>query len=248
MKNFILAFLLLVSFSSKSQNLLLKITNPQISGNQITYDVSVVNFDSISAMTYCISYDQSNLSFNRIKNIISFMSIFDISTESPNYICNKWLDASLETVSLPDNTVLYRIVFDMVQGMDGDVCFSQEPFASEFLIGDFEFLTSFYIIDDCYPDTSEVILNATHEIKPEDYGMNIQPVSFSNQIQFSIATEQSLEFSLIDIMGRQIQHFPKRNYSMGKNSILLNEKPSKGIYILMTRINNEVISCKIIFQ
>jgi hypothetical protein len=240
--------ILFLSLSINSQGLLMKITNPQINGNQITYDVSVDNFDSISAMTYCISYDQSKLSFNRIKNIISFMSIFDISTESPNYICNKWIDPSLETVSLPDNTVLYRIVFDVVQGMDGDVCFSQVPFASEFLIGDFELLTSFYIIDDCYPDTSEVILNATHEIKPEDYGMNIQQVSFSNQIQFSIATEQSLEFNLFDIMGRQLQHFPKTNYSMGKNSILLNEIPSKGIYILSTLINHQQISSKIIFQ
>lgn len=116
------------------------------------------------------------------------MTIFDISTESPNYICNKWLDASLETVSLPDNTVLYRVVFDMIQGMDGDVCFSQEPFESEFLMGESQELTSFYIIDDCYPDTSEVILSATNEINPEDFGINIQRVSFSNQIQFSIVT------------------------------------------------------------
>ncbi|MEP6646845.1 MAG: hypothetical protein ABJC12_07130, partial [Saprospiraceae bacterium] len=194
--------ILLLSLTIHSQGLLLKITNPQVSGNQITYDVSVVNFDSITAMTYCMSYEQSKLSFNRIKNIISFMSIFDFSTESPNYICNKWLDASLETVSLPDNTVLYQVVFNMLQGMDGDVCFSQEPYESEFLIGEFEVLTSFFIIDDCYPDTLEVILNATQEIMPEDLGMHIRQISFSNQIQFTVDTEKSIEFNLFDIMGR----------------------------------------------
>lgn len=240
--------ILLLSLTIQSQGLLLKITNPQVSGNQITYDVSVVNFDSITGMTYCMSYEQSKLSFNRIKNIISFMSIFDFSTESPNYICNKWIDATLESESLPDNTVLYQIVFNMLQGMDGDVCFSQEPFESEFLIGDFEMLTSFYIIDDCYPDTSQVILNAIQVNKPEDFGIHIQQISFSNQIQFTTDTEKSIEFNLVDIMGRQIDHFPKTHYSSGHNSIMLNKIPSKGIYILTTRLNNQVVSSKVIFQ
>src|SRR5688500_16802169 len=98
MKSIIFTLLLLVPFFLHGQPVLVEITNPQVSGNQVTYDVTVDNFNEIVAYQFEIVYDPTILGFASIENI----NVPDLSTEdgfytnNPGSIVNAWIEPALE--------------------------------------------------------------------------------------------------------------------------------------------------------
>lgn len=80
--------------------------------------------------------------------------------------------------------------------------------------------------------------------------MNVfpMPVNGESQINFSLKKNAEVEFTVMDISGRQVHNSPKVNYPSGSFSIQpewLNNLKS-GYYSLLVRFNNSLISRKIV--
>src|SRR5688572_30069151 len=149
MKQFVIIACLILSFGASAQSITMRIGDPQLAGGQITYELSVQDFTDIVAFQYSISYDSNVISLVSINDIIiPSMNITNFDT-SAGSIVNVWFDNSLDGVTLPDNSILYRMVFEIKTGGAGMVCFSQEPREPEALQGE-ETLLDIYVIDDCH--------------------------------------------------------------------------------------------------
>lgn len=244
MKQFIIACLCFASVSTNAQELLFRITNPQVSGNEVTYDVVVDNFTDMVAIQYGIAYDTQVLTFVAVQNIaIISMSNGNFYNE-PGSIVNVWVDFNVAGVSLPNGTVLYQIVFEMVNDTFGTVCFSDEVIDYEFATTT-GVLNSFSIIDDCYPEPHQIIIHPSSvENFARDYGIQLNTVVRDHKISLSFAEERKIGFTLLDISGKWIQVFPERVYAPGHHQLEFRQVPP-GLYILAGQTDGKQLPFKI---
>ncbi|MGB4847775.1 MAG: cohesin domain-containing protein [Saprospiraceae bacterium] len=224
----------------------MKIINPQISGNQVTYDVRAENFINMISMQYTIRYDTSKLSFVAIQN----MNLVDFSSQCfnaniPGLILNSWYQHGIGGVTMEESTPIYQIVFEMHNGGFGNVCFSEDPLQSEFAKS-IENVISFNIVDDCHPQPFQIILgtSGTEDIALKN-GLDIDPIARDQKIHFRLEHEQTLEFRLFNLDGTQLSAFSEQNYSSGENTLNPGASLVPGIYLLTTQIHQQPLSFKI---
>jgi hypothetical protein len=249
MKSIFCALALLLMLSLNAQELTMGITNPQVNGNQITYDVSTGNFTEMVAMQYSITYDPDVLSFVALENLnLLALDAGDFNTNIPGSVLNVWLEPTLQGVSLDDGTVIYQIVFEMLDGEPGVVCFSEDPVVSEFIKKTIE-LTSFTVVDDCHSEPFQILLtiSSLQDIASR-YGMSIANPAHSQKISFSLEEDHALEFKLFDLAGRQLLSFARSEYQSGNNALEVGTTLLPGIYVLTTEIQNQPIAVKILYE
>ena len=249
MKSFILSLILLIPFSISAQELLLKLHNPQVSGNQVTYDLSADNFREMIAMQYSLVYDTQVMTFVSVENIVvPFMSEGNFNTDEPGSIVNVWFDLNAEGVTFNNGTVLYQLVFEMVQDTFGTLCFSQEPIPSDFANTAGE-LMSFSIIDDCHAKPFQIII---HPAAIEDiaiaYGLTVNSIINTDEILISTAQDREIKFSLLNLDGKQMMVFSGKIYSAGQHVLDVEYNIIPGVYFLVAEIGKQKIPFKILIQ
>ncbi|HZV69351.1 MAG TPA: hypothetical protein VFG10_07400 [Saprospiraceae bacterium] len=248
MKSILYIFAFLIPTGINAQDLVMQITNPQVNGNQVTYDVVTVHFNEFIAAQYSITYDTNMLVYNGIRNI----NLDQLGEENfyggiLGSITTLWVDLTLEGTSVADSTVLYQIVFDMKDGNYGGVCFSQQPLESEFARVN-EVLSSYFVMDDCHDDPFEFVITTTStEEIIERFGLRVATMVTGQKIEFSLIDQQSLAFNVYDLSGNQISAFPSTEYSAGMHALHVDRSVQSGIYILMTEIQHQPVAMKIFF-
>ena len=246
MKNILLA-ILLFSGSLNAQELVMKVINPQVNGNLVTYDVSVDQFTDMISMQYTIQYDPAVLSFVAIENInVPELDIYDFNTNITGVILNSWFHPQVLPTSLKNGTIIYRIVFEMQNGTHGTVCFSEDPLVSEFA-KEGEELISFTVVDDCHPNPHQILLVVTSIEELAKYGMKINSVIRSQKITFTLDYQQALEFRLFDVLGNLITSIPTTNYPAGDHTLNTGSTLLPGVYVLTTEIADHHVAIKIIY-
>ncbi|MBP6680068.1 MAG: hypothetical protein KA166_02685, partial [Saprospiraceae bacterium] len=232
-----------------SQSLQLRLTNPVVNNNRVTYDLSVLNFDEILILQCPITYDSNQLRFNRTKNWnLSGLLAANFSVNTPGTILFSWSDSFLQGVTVPDSTIIVRIEFDIKTNTFNSVCF--DVTAGDVEIANTEVtLDSFFIQDDCH-DTLFLVdmTTAINEVIPEQYGMRISSLLHSEQIEFSLEAQQSIKFTMYGLHGRLVKDFPQVEYMEGRHSLDIGIDPIPGVYILMTEIKTKRFATKIICQ
>ena len=249
MKNIFIAFALLTFANLDAQPLQLRLTNPFVTNNRVTYDLSVLNFDEILILQCPIAYDSNQLRFNRTKNWnLSGLLAANFSVNTPGTILFSWSDSFLQGVTVPDSTIIVRIEFDIKTNPFNSVCF--DVTAEDVEIANTEItLDSFYIQDDCHDSLFLVDLTtAIHEINAEKYGMRISSQLQSQQIEFSLETPQSIKFAMFDLLGKLIEEYPTVGYIEGAHSLYVGIDISPGLYILVTEIKTKRFATKILCQ
>lgn len=248
MKSILYIFAFLIPIGINAENLVMKITNPQVSGNQVVYDLITDHFTDLISIQYSISYDTNSLIFEGIQNInLSQLSEDNFYGGIPGVITSLWFDQALQGISVSDGTVLYQIVFNMKHGTFGSVCFSEQPLESEFAGVD-EVFKSYYIVDDCHTDPFEISLATSTEEIADRFGLNVFTIAHDQKIAFDLTQQQSIEFHVFDLNGQLISAFPKKEYSTGQHTLNMNKSIIPGIYILTTEIDHQPASFKIYYQ
>ncbi|MEP6645725.1 MAG: T9SS type A sorting domain-containing protein [Saprospiraceae bacterium] len=248
MKSIIYIFLFFASVGIHAQNLVMKITNPQTSGSQVTYDVVADHFDDLVAAQYSVSFDPGVLSFNRVQNFnLDQLSESCFYGGIPGFITTAWIDLTLQGITLTDGTVLYQIVFDMNSGTPGGVCFSQQPLESEFAQIDSVF-SSYFIVDDCHTDPFKVDLMTNTEEISAQYGLSFSTLLNDHSIHFSLNDHKTLAFRVYDMNGKQIASISEQEYTSGKHDLNLNANMLPGMYIIHTEIDHQPVAVRVIYQ
>ena len=187
----LLFILILCSGILNAQELVMKIINPQVDGNQVTYDVVVEQFTDMISMQYTIQYDTSVLSFVALENMsVPEMDIHDFNTAITGVILNSWYHPFVLPTSLKNGTIIYQIVFEMQYGTYGTVCFSEDPLVSEFARAGEEII-SFTVVDDCHTSPYQIsLITSTEELAK--YGMTLNSVIRSQKISFTLIINKHL--------------------------------------------------------
>ena len=248
MKTILITLILMLPFIVKSQEVLIEITNPQVSGDQVTYDVIATGFFEVVGYQFEISYDPEQLTFSSIENInLPEMTEADFVTSNPGSIINLFFLLSLDGVTLPDSALMYQIVFDMVNDTFGSVCFTQDSTPFEVTNFDKEMFTV-YITDDCHEEPFLFVDNTsgTEDIA-YSYGLKVSSVNFSSEFMFSLEKESDLGFRLFNMTGAQLARFPSDTYSPGVHMLDIPDDMMPGMYILTAVIDHKPVSLKVIF-
>ncbi|MGB4850154.1 MAG: T9SS type A sorting domain-containing protein [Saprospiraceae bacterium] len=248
MKSILYIFAFLIPVGINAEDLVMKITNPQVNGNQVVYDLVTDHFTDLVSIQYTISYDTNRLIFAGIQNInLPQLTEDNFYGGIPGVITSLWYDQTLQGTSVSDGTILYQIVFNMKNGAYGGVCFSDEPLESEFARVN-NVLNSYFIVDDCHADPYEVNLTTTTQEIADRFGLNVFTIARDQKIVFALTQQQSIEFHVFDLNGQRISVFPKHEYSTGQHTLNLNRSIVPGIYILTTEIDHQPAAFKIFYQ
>ena len=101
-------------------------------GEQVCLEVTTTNFIDILGMQFSINYDPEILHFESVGNFnldglnANYFS-FPPSGTAPGTITMSWLDNSLEGVTLPDNTILFEMCFEVIGNSNTTIDFSNSP-------------------------------------------------------------------------------------------------------------------------
>lgn len=245
MKSILYVFAFLFSISLHAENLVMKITNPQVSGTTVTYDVTTEHFADLIAIQYSIAYDTALLTFSHVQNInLPQLTEDNVYGGIPGAITSLWLDLTLSGTSVADETILYQIVFDMKGTTHGSVCFSEQPLESEFANVN-NVLSSYFIVDDCHSDPYEVDLATSVAEIAERFGMTVSTIADNQKISFLLKDEKKMAFRIFDVNGKLVASIPSQIYGAGAHELNLHENMLPGIYILTTEIDHQPVALKI---
>lgn len=247
MKHFVIIACLLLSFGASAQSITMHLGDAQLSGTQVTYSLTVEDFTDIVALQYSISYDSNVYSLVSIEDlIIPSMNITNFDT-TPGSIVNVWFEPSLNGVTLPDHSILYKLVFEIKTFGAGLVCFSQEPREPEVLQGE-ETLLDVYVTDDCH-DTPFLFHDAMTSVV-DVYalaGVTVDNISRSGEIGINVKDSKSLDFVLTDMQGKIVTSFPEKIYNAGQHMLKPGVSINPGVYLLVLQHQNQLSSSRIVF-
>jgi len=86
-------------------------------GDQVCVEMTTSNFVDVAGLQYTHSFDESVLSFNEVQvsNAISISSgNFGVLQAGNGTVQFSWVSLNVTNVSLPDNTLLYSLCFDVI--------------------------------------------------------------------------------------------------------------------------------------
>lgn len=247
MKSILLSFCLLMSGIIHSQELLMVISDHEINGNQVTFNVSAENFTDMISTQYSIAYDPDKLVFNSIINInLPTLSEGAFGTNVDGFVVHAWFDPSLDGQSMDPGAVIYQLRFDMLGTEIGDVCFSMVPLHPEFAKVQ-ETLLSFNVIDYCHPEPFPFMTGSTgvNDLTKFNH-LKVNSTMHANAITFSLDVEENVEFQLLNLNGSHITTYPSANYPNGTHSLRVVNSVVPGMYLLASKIGDEVKMHKVI--
>ncbi|MEL6275888.1 MAG: cohesin domain-containing protein, partial [Bacteroidota bacterium] len=117
-----------------------------MAGDQVCLNVTVANFTAIAAFQYSINYDPAILQFTQVTNL-AFPDINVVQPVStPGEIRTSWNYFQPDNLgeTLPDGAILYSICFNILQNIDSDVIFSNNPIGIEVFGTDNNMLPSLF--------------------------------------------------------------------------------------------------------
>ena len=222
------------------------LSNSEVDGTTLTYDVRAEDFDDMVAMQYSILYDETALTNVRLKNLsLPYLTAAGFNINQPGKVLNLWLDPTLDGVSVADGDLLYQIEFELIATEPGDVCFAEDPVDIEFVNVNIE-LNSFIVTDDCHPEPFDILQTASNQEVLESAGLQISNVVRNGHLSFTAASSTSITFGLYDQSGRSVIDWPETTYFSGQNQIALNTALPAGMYILAVSMDGAVASVPII--
>ncbi len=213
--------------------------------------IKVKDFVDILGMQYTIRWDSDDLSFESLNQFSLDMDENNFGTvQSSNGILNfSFIDMSLEGVSLPDDAVLFSIMFRVtgLAGEDTEVEFSSVPTIKEITDVNQEELEASY-------DNGNISLLGPTDVREVSIALlslsEISPNPFSSQTQVSWQQQKAgqLTWELHNSLGQRVAQ-GQNYYPSGQHQLILTEKQFKnpGTYILYLRQESYSISEKLVF-
>lgn len=238
MKPFLLTVVLLANLCIQAQPTAhLGLALAEVTATEKVYNVYVREYRGIIAHSYSMSFDEAKMTYQGIRNsIISSLNGSSFANPSAGVITSLWFEGSLVGEDYLDSTVLYQIVFNVVQPGGSNLCFSQTPLPFEFVDAESNSLDEIIIHDDCF-DSLLVIINPSSVVAavpgPKALIENIQ-VSGDGRFSFTSLQDQHLVFSLYDTQGRKLSTLTSTFYPKGRHQGDLRKALVPGAYLIQS--------------
>jgi hypothetical protein len=142
----------------------LKVDLVEITATEKVYNFITENFEGIIGWQFTMAFDGTKMSFKEIRNPIHPTQSSSIFYEpNPGELRSVWLDPDLEANDYPDSTILFQLVFDILEPEGAPLCFLESQDYFEFIMDEGSgavSLVEILISDDCYQGFS-IFLNTS---------------------------------------------------------------------------------------
>mgnify|MGYP006350625447 FL=1 len=244
MRHLLLALFLAFAASIQAQETLkLKVDLQEITATEKVYNFISENFVGVIGWQFSMQFDGTKMKFKEIRNAVNpTQTSGNFNEPNPGELRSVWIDTDLQSNDFPDTTVLFQLVFDILEPEGAPLCFLESQEFFEFILDDdfvnFEF-AELLISDDCYQGFS-IILETTATENPTTPAVElVQEVflSCNGTLAFTSNHDQALRISLSDMSGRVISSKAKKDYGEGRHT--LNCKAmATGAYVLRSVAEN----------
>jgi hypothetical protein len=237
MKNLLLAIALICAASMQAQDpLKLKVEVVETSATEKVYNFITINFVDIIGWQFIMNFDGTKMKFKEIRNAIHpSQTTGNFYEPTPGELRSVWIDTDLQPNNFPDSTVLFQLVFEILQPEGAPLCFLETQENFEFILkdeSDFT-LTEILISDDCYQGFS-IFLGGTSientEVSTDSFIKDVF-LSTAGTLTFTSPNDQQLHLSLFDLNGKQLISLGEKDYVAGRNTLQC--KPiTSGVYVI----------------
>lgn len=244
MRHLLLALCIAFGASLEAQEpLKLKVDLQEISATEKVYNFISENFVGVIGWQFTMEFDGTKMKFKEIRNAVNpAHTSGNFNEPNPGELRSVWIDTDLQSNDYPDSTVLFQLVFEILETEGAPLCFLESQEFFEFILDEdmlgFEF-AELLISDDCYQGFS-IILETTATDNPISTTVAlVQDVflSTSGALAFTSNQVQALGISVTDMSGKVISSFVKKEYAEGRHT--LNCKAmAPGAYVLRTIAEN----------
>jgi hypothetical protein len=238
MRHLLLALCIAFGATLQAQEpLKLKVDLEEITATEKVYNFISENFVGVIGWQFTMEFDGTKMKFKEIRNAVNpAHTSHNFNEPVPGELRSVWIDTDLQSNDYPDSTVLFQLVFEILEAEGAPLCFLESQEFFEFILDEdmpgFEF-AELLISDDCYQGFS-IILETTATDNPSaNVAELVKEVFIASKgtIAFTSNLDQELRISLLDMSGKVISSFVKKEYGEGRHT--LNCKGMvPGVYVL----------------
>jgi hypothetical protein len=226
MRNLLILMALAFATALEAQEpLKLKVDLVEITATEKVYNFTTEDFVGIIGWQFKMKFDGTKMKFKEIRNpILPSQTTSNFFEPNPGELRSVWLDPDLAADDYPDSTVLFQMVFEILETEGAPLCFLDAEEYFEFIMDEGSgsiTLAEILISDDCYQGFS-IILDPTATENPK--APDAEPVkdlflSSNGTFAFTSSLTQPLTITLSDMTGNIISSLGKREYTLGRHTV-----------------------------
>lgn len=238
MRHLLLALCIAFGATLQAQETLkLKVDLQEITATEKVYNFISENFVGVIGWQFTMEFDGIKMKFKEIRNAVNpAHTSGNFNEPNPGELRSVWIDIDLQSNDYPDSTVLFQLVFEILEPEGAPLCFLESQEFFEFILDEdmlgFEF-AELLISDDCYQGFS-IILDPTATENPTANVVELVKdvfISSTGTISFTSNLDQELSISLSDMSGKVISSFAKKEYAEGRHTLDC-KAMAPGVYVL----------------
>jgi hypothetical protein len=239
-KTLTILFLAFISSVQAQEALKLKVDLVEITGTEKVYNFITDNFEGIIGWQFTMAFDGTKMSFKEIRNPIHpNQSTANFYEPIPGELRSVWLDPDLEANNYPDSTVLFQLVFDILEPEGAPLCFLESQDYFEFIMDEGSgtiSIVEILISDDCYQGFSIFLNTTATEIPSTSPTQLIREVFLSTDgiLSFTSNTDQQLHLDVVDINGKVLSSLNAQPIAAGRPTLQCSIV-TPGIYLLKVK-------------
>jgi hypothetical protein len=237
MRNFLTTLILACTLSVQAQSVLkLKLELVETTPTEKVYNFITENFVGFIGWQFLLEFDGTKMKYKEIRNPIHpTQTSSNFNEPTPGQLRSVWLDYDLVPNDYPDSTVLFQLVFELLDPEGAPVCFQPSQDFFEFIVHDGPgsfFLSEIVISDDCYQGFSIFLEGTATENPSTPVVDSIKDVYLSSTgtLSFTSNLDQTLRLSLFDMNGKVLTSFDKKEYGVGRHTLKC-KNVSPGMYL-----------------
>jgi hypothetical protein len=226
MRNFLTTLIFACTLSVQAQSVLkLKLELVETTSTEKVYNFITENFVGFIGWQFLLEYDGTKMKYKEIRNPIHpTQTSSNFNEPTPGQLKSVWLDYDLVPNDYPDSTVLFQLVFELLDSEGAPVCFQPSQDFFEFIVHDGPgsfFLSEIVISDDCYQGFSIFLEGTATETPSTPVVESIKDVFLSSTgtLAFTSTLDQELSLSLFDLTGKELFSSTKKEYSEGRHAL-----------------------------
>jgi hypothetical protein len=243
MKHYLLISLFAFSLSSlmAQHTVRFGIDVAEVSATEKVYNFTVEDFEDIVGWQFRMEFDGSRMKYKEIRNtLLDHLTSHSFNEPNPGELRSVWLDYDLMPTNYTKPTIVFQIVFDILQSGGSACCFleSQENF--EFIVHDGSgeyYLSELVIHDDCHTGHS-IFFNTTDTedpLHPEIESVNDIYLSQQGVLVFTTTVDQTIGLTVFDVQGKAVASFNEKLYTAGRHTLQCSNSLSRGLYMIQVK-------------
>ena len=225
MKHLLLLLTLLSTSLSAQDQLRLKVVIAEETATERVYNFILDDFIGVIGWQFQMDFDGAKMSFKEIRNSIQQgQHSGNFNESAPGELRTSWIDPDLSANNYTEPTVVFQMVFDLLDPDGSTLCFKESNEAYEFILEEdngLVVINEILISDDCRQDFS-ILFNSTgtEEDQAEITPLITQPNLTSNGVlSFTISSEFPMSMSLINMGGGVVHDFGKLALTPGRHTL-----------------------------